>query len=134
MKRLDTDAKTALKYRLQEDALALAGALFPEKPISYNGHEIRVGCKGGIAINVRSGVWYDHESDAGGDMFDLIIYATGFDFKAALVYAKNWVSEPSKPLPTIAHQSDEQRRENNRHAATKLWNQCSSIGGNHASC
>lgn len=135
MRRLDADAKAALQHKLRESVLALVGVLFPEKIIISKDHEIRIGRKGSLAINIRSGVWYDHESGEGGDMFDLIMHAAGCDFKQALVFARSWSGQPSlKPVQLVSPQTDDQRREKIRQFAIRLWNQCRPIGGDYASC
>jgi hypothetical protein len=42
-------------------------------------HELRFGRKGSLSINVKSGVWFDHESSEGGGVLALVKRGTGDD-------------------------------------------------------
>jgi conjugative transfer relaxase protein TraI len=104
------DAKSIESALLtQTEALAMALLGKPNKKFSNN-DILRYGKKGSLVINLESGLWYSHESDEGGNVFDLIQKEEGLsDFKAVLQYASDFVGHvpwPTKPSSTLLPKKD----------------------------
>ena len=88
-----------LRDTLRADAAEVAEALlgFPNKTASTR-RTLRWGSKGSLAVEVsgtRKGLWFNHESDEGGDLLALIRHAHGCDFHAAVAWARNWTGDPA---------------------------------------
>jgi Toprim domain len=84
---------TALTARTAEVALALLGE--PNRQLS-NERELRFGRKGSLAVAIagpKTGNWYDHENDVGGDLLELIRRQHGGNFRSAVEYAQRFISD-----------------------------------------
>jgi Toprim domain len=66
--------KERLKREFTSHLDDLVCNLFQGKKIARSGKEYRIGSKGSIAINRRNATWYDHETQAGGDIFEMLIH------------------------------------------------------------
>ena len=52
--------------------------------------------RGGLFVNIEKNKWYSHGSSIGGDVVDLLRFATGCDFNAALAWLRQhgYLAEP----------------------------------------
>ena len=116
--------KAALRQSLLKNVGALVAELMPSKPIRESAHELRVGNRGSISIDRRSGLWFAHDGGEGGDLFAFIQYATGCSFPEAIVFAKSWAGTAStrrNSPPPITRTTDEARAKLSHEAALRLW-------------
>lgn len=84
-----------LKFKSEIVARDLLGE--PNKRLS-NGRELRYGEGGKIAVAIcgeTAGMWHDFSSDKGGDLFDLVQYVRGGEFKTAAEYLRGIVGMAS---------------------------------------
>lgn len=129
MQRVSEHEKAALRQGLLANVGALVAELFLHKPITETSHELRIGNRGGLCVDKRSGQWFDHETGEGGDLLALIQYATGCGFPEAIAFAKRWGGNTSNTRtcvreavpPVIRTTTDEERQRLTREAALRLW-------------
>jgi hypothetical protein len=100
----------------------LLQSLYPDKPVRQSGHEIRIGENGGISYDLHKRLYHNHKSGKGGDIFALIMEATGCGFYDAIKQAEAFAGgdyrhEYVMPLPA-------QKKPNaNRDIALNIWQQ-----------
>ena len=94
------DELAALKDRLESDAERITVALLGE-PTAKGRQSWRWGNRGSLAYDFDRHVWHSFETQAGGDVFDLIRFANvGWDFSQALQWGRHWVGgAPAAPQP-----------------------------------
>ena len=91
---MDSRQLRELRDRLRDHAREIALTILG-KPSSITRTEWRWGRKGSLALAIagpKRGLWRDHESGEGGDLFDLIKRVRGGDFATAAAYAADIVS------------------------------------------
>ena len=100
----DVDAcRASLRGRAADVAILLIGR--PNRSMSSK-RELRFGNKGSLAVVIsgpKSGCWYDHESDVGGDLFDLIRRERGGNFASALEFARGLVGSSASASSMFIH-------------------------------
>ena len=62
-------------------------------PAHKQGQEWRYGSRGSLAIDIKSGTWFDHEANAGGGVFDLI-RRQGYEQPAAWLRSEGLLGSP----------------------------------------
>ena len=126
----DVDAcRATLRGRAADVAILLIGR--PNRSMSSK-RELRFGNKGSLAVVIsgpKSGCWYDHESDEGGDLFDLIRRERGGNFASALEFARGLVGSSASASSTYihsavtgGHQETDAVRANTVQFAASIWN------------
>jgi putative DNA primase/helicase len=126
----DVDAcRASLRGRAADVAILLIGR--PNRSMSSK-RELRFGNKGSLAVVIsgpKSGCWYDHESDVGGDLFDLIRRERGGNFASALEFARGLVGSSASASSmfihtavTGGHQETAAARSNTVQFAANIWN------------
>ena len=125
------EVKTALSERMEP----LCRALIPDKP-KRCGNELRYGTNGSLAVCIagdKSGVWHDHEADAGGGPIDLIMREHAASFPEAMHWAVDWlrgaIYAPIEPrrAPVLAEVTN-----TNTERALALWRDCEPLAGSPA--
>jgi hypothetical protein len=94
-------ATEELRRRVLELAEEIATALLGD-PTLRRGSEWRWERKGSFALSLRGekrGLWRDHESQAGGDLFALIMREKKTDFPGALQWARDFLRMPATERP-----------------------------------
>lgn len=127
------DLRHRLPFHAKEVALATLG-----KPGSATSREWRWGRKGSLALSIagpKTGLWRDHESGEGGDLFALIERCRGADFVAAAAFAADIVGgaaiKPANNKPASQKTPDQYERDQHRKASS-LWLQGRPIVGSIA--
>ena len=108
-------------------AQAIIAAVFPDKAVWRSGHEIRIGENGGIAYDLRKRVYHNHKSGKGGDIFALIMEATGCGFIDAVKRAEEFAGGDysSSARPEV---KPEKKANDNRLNALRIWQYTKRIG------
>jgi putative DNA primase/helicase len=122
-----TDLRAALIDRAADLSIALLG---PPNPKLKSKSELRWGNKGSLSITVagaKAGLWADHESGAGGDLFALITRQRGGTFPDAIKHARDFCgmrgnSNNARPASNPEPDDDERARR-----AVELFNIAGSI-------
>jgi hypothetical protein len=109
-------------------AQAIISALFPDKPIRRSGHEIRIGDNGGIAYDLHKRVYHNHKSGKGGDIFALIMEATGCGFIDAVKRAEEFAGGDYYHAPAMPEVKPEKKANDNRLNALRIWQYAKRIG------
>lgn len=125
--------RDSLNSKTAELAVCLLGD--PNHALS-NRHELRFGNRGSLAVVVsdpKIGLWYNHETSVGGDLFDLIATRISGGFSKVVSFALSFVGGQvaSPTLPITLTKSDDNTREaaNNRERALAIWDQSQDIAG-----
>jgi hypothetical protein len=118
--------------RFVERAGEVVDELFPEGAYERGGRECRVGSFAGergrslvIAIGgPKSGLWYEHNSGAKGNLIGLVAQlCCNGDRRAALQWARQWLGQPehrkARPVPVRAPEDDGETRER----AADMWSE-----------
>lgn len=94
----------------------LAQSFFGEPNRAFSsGHELRYGAKGSLSVDLHKGTWYDHESEEGGGVLDLVTRETKLEGPARVDWLKqqgfdvgdnvrangNGASHRHQPRPTL---------------------------------
>ncbi|KFX81387.1 hypothetical protein KR99_23585, partial [Ralstonia solanacearum] len=74
-------ARHEYAFHMQEVATLLFG-----EPTERKANELRYGTRGSLSIDLESGVWHDHEANAGGGVLALIERETGNAGRAAIAW------------------------------------------------
>ncbi len=83
----------------QTERLAITLLGEPNNKLSGRG-QLRYGSKGSLAINLETGLWFNHETGEKGNLLALIRLEQGLsDFKAVLRYASDFLGHDSLPAP-----------------------------------
>jgi putative DNA primase/helicase len=123
--------RAALVARAGKVAVALLGE--PNRAMSSR-RELRFGKHGSMAVVVagpKGGLWRDHETGEGGDLFDLIARLRGGGFKDALEYATDLVGTgtmPSAPPRQARPEPDQDDATRTRRALT-WWREADPVAG-----
>jgi putative DNA primase/helicase len=134
--RLDMDAiREALKQYAAEIAIDLLGE--PNRRSSTK-RELRFGRNSGsLAVVIsgpNAGLWYDHATSEGGDLFDLIRLRYGGGFREALQYAEcfigslqkyadRFIAASRRPSSRLNYKHDDNAQKQNRERALRLWSE-----------
>ena len=129
--RLERDAlQAALLERLPE---FVRGYVPADTPVRELGGEIRADRKGSLAVRLDSGLWFDHETRKGGDVFELARMLTGArDFPDILHRVADFTgtgtaapiaTASARPCPRARHRAD------TRAAARRVWHATHPIAG-----
>src|SRR4051794_20010712 len=89
--RLDDHGRDALRDVAADIIESYRGP--PNAKMSRAGRELRWGTHGSLCLKLSDGVWYDHESQIGGDAIGFIQAEQHCDFLAALDIASQFVPE-----------------------------------------
>jgi Toprim domain len=128
--------RATLVARAAEVAPALLGR--PNSRLS-NKRELRFGRKGSLAAVIagpRAGSWFDHESDVGGDLFDLIRRRLGGGFLDAVEYSERIIGGLTSPplrKSNVHRTSTEDSSLWNQQCAGALWQEAVPIARTIAS-
>ena len=131
------DNLAELRDLLRDRIEALAGEMLGEhnKALS-NRRTLRFGSKGSLAVELtgrKRGVWFSHETGAGGGTFDLIMHAKGGDLESAIAWARNWVGQAEEalhPRPSKEHKSAaDPEREAAIADARRIWGASGPVAG-----
>jgi hypothetical protein len=99
------DSVEELRALLEADIERLAEALLgAPNQASSSRTTLRFGTNGGRAVEVHGpnrGLWYDHETGAGGGPFDLICTTLSCDFPAALSWAREFTGTGSQAAASL---------------------------------
>lgn len=106
---------------------ALVRSLYPHVHISIKPHEIRLGSYGSLVVCRKTGRWYCFEQGRGGDLIELIRYATGFGFIEAVRYAEQSHNNAA-PRLVPQHTAKQPVPNHNRKWALQIWQQSQPIG------
>jgi putative DNA primase/helicase len=122
-----------LRVRLRDCAADLATHLLghPNRLMSSK-RQLRFGNKGSLSVEIsgaKAGLWYDHESGEGGDLFSLIMREQGCGFIDAKKFAQDFggpaLSRP-RPKPSLqvvgGRDHDSSAQKNERRATTIFHN------------
>jgi Ti-type conjugative transfer relaxase TraA len=112
-----------LKFKSEIVARDLLGE--PNKRLS-NGRELRYGEHGKIAVAIcgeKAGMWHDFSSDKGGDLFDLVQYARGGEFKTVAEYLRGVVGMKSTGNLRLVHDHNNSNEYTDRLKAKRLEEQ-----------
>jgi hypothetical protein len=123
------DLRVGLRDRAADLATHLLG--HPNRLMSSK-RQLRFGNKGSLAVEIsgaKAGLWYDHESSEGGDLFSLIMREYGCGFVDAKTFARHFVgtalSRP-RPKPSLhvvgGRDHDANTQKNKRRATTIFYN------------
>ena len=129
--RFDRDAlRAALLERLPEFVRAQTA---PDTPIRETGGDIRVGRRGSLSVRLDSGVWFDHEAGAGGDVFELACALTGArDFPDTLRRIADFTATraavPGSITPVRPCSCAKLKAADTRAVARQVWNATRPIG------
>jgi hypothetical protein len=141
--RVDMDAiREALKEYAAEIAIDLLGE--PNRRPSTK-RELRFGRNSGsLAVVIsgpNAGLWYDHATGKGGDLFDLIRLRYGRGgFREALLYAERFIGSlqkyadrlialPAQRRSRLNYKHDDNAQKQNRERALRLWSESVRIHG-----
>ena len=123
------DLRVGLRDRAADLATHLLG--HPNRLMSSK-RQLRFGNKGSLAVEIsgaKAGLWYDHESSEGGDLFSLIMREHGCGFVDAKTFAQDFVgtahSRPrAKPSLHVVGGRDynSSAQKNKRRATTIFYN------------
>jgi hypothetical protein len=116
-----------LRRRLLAELELLVETLFgePNKQMSTR-RQFRFGARGSLAVELarNRGAWFSHEAGKGGDVFDMIAYATNQDFSGAVRWAREWLrmapAERPAPPPRPAQNPSDQAEEAARSLALAI--------------
>ena len=136
--RLDRDAvRAALLEQLPAFVRAYAA---PDTPVRELRGEIRVGRKGSLSIVRANGVFFDHESGCGGDVFELACKLTGArGFPEALSRIADFTGTvatspipPSSRFCASARPKSRPKSRDTRAVARRIWNATRPLTGTPA--
>lgn len=123
------DLRAALKNRAAELAAALLG--HPNRVMSSK-RQLRFGNKGSLSITIfgaKAGLWYDHESNDGGDLFDLIRRERGGSFANTIEFARGFIGPSASLTPRHTYggiadrgQETSAARSDTARFAANIWN------------
>src|SRR5437899_3653541 len=113
----------ALRAQLERDAERITVALLGE-PTAKGRHEWRWGNRGSLAYDFDRHLWHSFETEAGGDIFELIRFAnSGWDFSHVLAWARSWVGIRTSD-PDIRPRPRERRfKAESEQLALRLWHE-----------
>jgi DNA primase len=69
------------------------------EPTSKRGNEWRWGTNGSLSIDIKSGIWFDHETKTGGGVLDFIKQKKGIEGAEALEYLRGLGCDIDEPKP-----------------------------------
>lgn len=127
------DLRAALITRAADLAITLLGE--PNHRLKSK-TEMRWGRKGSLCLTVtgaKAGLWADHESGDGGDLFNLIQRERGGDFGDAIKYARDFCgmrinAKCASANDAHRHHSDNERtKERNSKSALQIFNAATSL-------
>lgn len=114
------ELRNHLRFKSEIVARDLLGE--PNRRLS-NGRELRYGEHGKIAVAIcgeKAGMWHDFSSDKGGDLFDLVQYVRGGEFKTAAEYLRGVVGMENTTSLRLVHDHNNSNEYADRHKAQKL--------------
>jgi len=84
----------------------LAQAFFGEPNRVYSSeHELRYGSRGSLSVDLKKGTWYDHESEEGGGVLDLVARETNLTGEARIDWLKSHGYQLDTGYSNGAHQA-----------------------------
>jgi hypothetical protein len=133
----DLDLRQRINLLFKDRAIDILKELFGDIPIVQNDNEIRVGNKGSLAITILPDkiIYYSHENDQGGDVFDLVQYALKCDFKTAINWSKFFLGLSLYKVDITTQNFNITPKKDERQKVTealKIWNGSVPIKGSWA--
>ncbi len=128
------DAK-AISHALAQQTERLAITLLGEPNNKLSGRgQLRYGSKGSLAINLETGLWFNHETGEKGNLLALIRLEQGLsDFKAVLRYASGFLGHGSLPdpvhRPQLSHVKEKSSKSTTQDYAQLLYRVSKPIKG-----
>jgi putative DNA primase/helicase len=123
------ELRAELKDRAADLTMLLLG--HPNRSMSSK-RQLRFGRKGSLSVEIsgaKAGLWYDHESGEGGDLFELIGRERGGGFADALKFARSFVgstaiSTPRPKLKVVGGRDHERdAHSSTARLAARIWNE-----------
>lgn len=118
----------SLHQQLRQNALAIAEELKGEKPSSIDKRSgtARWGRRGSLALETigeKAGVWCDHQSGEGGDLFALIARELGIDRSAAYDVARSkYLNLPPRRVERVKPTPIKESSRSTSDLALQQWN------------
>ncbi len=121
---------------LAERAENLAVELLGE-PTSRNRVQLRWGRRGSLAVCIagpKTGQFFDHESDDGGDLLDLVKHQRGGSIGDAMKWSRAWLGHHPEDPPSVRPRARSQPERDDDEAgriamALGWWHEARSIKG-----
>lgn len=116
--RMDNATLPDLAPRMAGVATRLLG-----NPTTRSKIELRYGRKGSLAIDLRRGCWFNHETGEGGGVLSLIQREIGLSGREALAWL-GMADDTPMPCPAprqAAPRADDDRQQRNRERAARIW-------------
>jgi putative DNA primase/helicase len=135
--RLDDQAREELRARAEEIVRSCLGE--PNRSLSTK-RELRWGRKGSFKLNVagdKSGLWYDHENDIGGDIIAFIRQQRGYSIGEAIDEALTYLGPPASWSTSTAPKTSQPPKPEEDDAARidqalRIWSEVQSLRGSLA--
>lgn len=78
--------------------------LLTDAPTERNGHKLRYGSRGSLAIDMQECTWYSHEEEIGGGTLDFIAWKQGGSIADAIRWLEDHGIKPREELPPKSQQ------------------------------